>query len=77
MKKQSILKVVNPLLALAFLWVVGTAALHSLSHDLIPYAIYARVHPIGGYVFAALALTHIVLNWNWIKANFLKKKNEA
>lgn len=73
MKRAQLLKFVNPLLALGFIWVAGTAVLHSVSHELIPFEIYVKIHPIGGYVFTVLVIAHVILNWAWIKANFLKR----
>jgi hypothetical protein len=29
-----------------------------------------EVHELNGVLFIALVLTHIVLNWGWVKANF-------
>jgi hypothetical protein len=32
-----------------------------------------RVHNYNGLFMILLAITHIIFNWGWIKANFLKK----
>ena len=69
MKKAVVLKAVNILLALSFIWVAVTALLH----EQIP-RVFHNVHPIGGFLFTALAITHIILNWNWIKNSYFKKK---
>lgn len=29
-----------------------------------------ELHELNGVLFIAVALTHIVLNWGWVKANF-------
>ena len=70
MKKAQLLKIVNPLLGVSLLWVVGTVLLHKS----IPHEVYAKIHPIGGYVFTGLAVIHIILNWVWIKNYFTKRK---
>ena len=69
MKKQSLLKIVNSIMALMFICLVTTALLD----DVIPRDIYVRVHPLAGYIFAGCVVCHVILNWAWIKANVLKK----
>lgn len=73
MNKQKLLKIVNPLLGVCFLGVAGTGVLH----DLIPPEIYYVAHPLWGYCFVGFALLHVVLNWSWIKSNYLAKKKKA
>jgi hypothetical protein len=34
-----------------------------------------EVHEHNGVLLIALAIIHIVLNWGWIKTNFLKKQS--
>jgi hypothetical protein len=70
MKKQQALKVVNPVLSLAF----TTVALTGIFHELIPWEVYQLLHPIAGYTAAALVATHIALNWSWISMNYLRRK---
>ena len=50
MKKQKALKIVNPLLSLAF----ATVALTGIFQGLIPWEVYHLLHPIAGYTAAAL-----------------------
>jgi hypothetical protein len=71
MNKTAILKVLNPLMAVDFIFLVCTALLS----DVIPREIYVVVHPVLGYIFAACVLAHLILNWSWIKNNYLKKKS--
>jgi len=33
----------------------------------------ARVHSYNGFIFVFLALTHLMLNWSWVKANLFQK----
>ena len=47
MKKAILLKIVNPLLAIAFIVMAGSAVFH---HQ-IPIEIYASVHPASGFTF--------------------------
>ncbi|MDP3386016.1 MAG: hypothetical protein Q8S24_02185 [Eubacteriales bacterium] len=69
MNKLQTLKTVNTVLAIAFL----TLGLTAMLHNYIPYSIYRRIHPLAGYVFSALVVTHVILNYGWIKKNILKK----
>lgn len=69
MNKLKTLKTVNTILAIAFL----TLGLTAMMHNYIPYSIYRRIHPLAGYTFSALAVTHVILNYGWIKKNILKK----
>ena len=64
-----VLKIVNPILGVLLL----NQVLTGLLHDMLPHNAYEVLHEGGGIVFAIAALLHVVLNWNWIKANFLRK----
>ncbi|MFH1377158.1 MAG: hypothetical protein ABIH86_00200 [Planctomycetota bacterium] len=66
------LKYLNPLLGLAFLWMLGTVLLR----DVLPVGMFGKLHIPGGFVFLSLAIVHIVMNRNWIKSTYLKKKGE-
>ncbi len=70
MKKQSVLVVVNSALFVDFLLLIVSALLRLR----IPYEIYRVGHPVLGYTLLALVISHIILNFNWIRANILKKK---
>ena len=70
MKRNSVLKVLNPILAILFLNQILTGILH----DVIPKNAYEFLHEGGGTFFAVAAVLHVILNWNWVKANFYKKK---
>ncbi|MFC1582390.1 hypothetical protein ACFL4W_02505 [Planctomycetota bacterium] len=75
MKKRFILRAVNLVLALSFLWVAGTAVLHD---QLIE--VFHKLHPAGGFIMIAMVIAHLILNWGWIKNNylpFLKKKRPS
>jgi len=68
MNKQKFLKPINTIMAIDFILLDGTA----LSDDIIPKDIYKIVHPIIGYVFLFCVLSHVFLNWNWVKANIFR-----
>ena len=69
--KFTILKIINPILALLLLNQVLTA----IFHDAISHEAFEILHQGGGVAFAATAALHLILNWNWVKANFFKKKS--
>lgn len=66
MNKTGLLKIVNPLLALAALWQLLTGALRGF----LPRGLFGTVHEAGAMFLAAAALLHLYLNWNWVKANY-------
>lgn len=71
MKKTTLLKIINPLLALLFI----TQALSGIFHDYlmeVSYETFEIIHGIGGYVFVFLVVVHFTLNWNWVKSTFFK-----
>lgn len=73
MNKQKALRIVNVVLAIDFLLV----ALAGIFRAFIPYELFYRAHPIGGYLLAALVAVHVYLNWTWIKQNFLKNAKKT
>jgi hypothetical protein len=67
--QNKLLKIVNPVLALSFLTQIASALLIEIFE--LPLG---ELHEINGYVFTALVIFHIILNWNWIKRNLLFTK---
>jgi len=65
---MKMLKLVNTLLFLNFLWVAGTA----ISHDYIRNQLFKKIHPVGGMVLLVLVCLHLLMNWKWIRANYFK-----
>jgi|WetSurMetagenome_2_1015567.scaffolds.fasta_scaffold209086_3 hypothetical protein len=72
MKKATLLKIVNFAIALLFVVLMTTA----LGSSLLPPVAY-DVHRYGGYLFGALILAHIALNWGWVKSALTKKKKPS
>ena len=66
--KNTILKIINPLLGLLLI----NQVLMGLLHDILPREVFEVMHEGGGIVFAVAAVLHVILNWNWIKANFFR-----
>lgn len=71
MKKGSVLRILNILLAADFLLIAGTAIFHEL---IIQTGYYRVVHAIPGFIFLVLVLAHLILNRKWIKTNYFKTK---
>lgn len=69
MNKTKALRIVNPLLALLFLAQAATG----LIHDHLSYEFFRLVHRTGGILLILAAVTHLYLNWSWVKANFARR----
>jgi len=69
MKKNNILKILNPVIALLLLSQICTALLN----DVLGEEVFEAIHETGGFLLAVGGVLHLALNWNWVKANYLKK----
>lgn len=68
---SKLLKIVNPLLGLAFLVVVtllGFIKFGKVTRDLV------EAHELAGIIFLGLIIIHFFLNRKWVKTLFKKKK---
>lgn len=73
MKRNDALKIVNPILAVLVVNQILTGLFgRSLSHGA-----FEVFHKDGGFVLAGVAVLHLILNWNWVKANYFKRKPAA
>jgi len=69
MKTNILLKVLNPILAIVFLFQITTG----LMHGIFPRELFETVHGgCAGALFLCVIL-HLSLNWKWVKTNFLNK----
>ena len=68
--QQKILKVLNPVLALLVLCQLTTG----LCSDILPEGVFEPVHMGGAILLALAALTHLVLNFNWVKASYFARR---
>jgi hypothetical protein len=73
MKRNSMLKILNPIIAFLILNQAVTGTLH----DAIPDEAYEFFHGGGGICLVIGVVLHVILNWNWIKASYHKKKSKA
>lgn len=69
MNRTTLLKVVNPVLAVLALNQAATGLLF----DVLPRPVFEVIHQGGGMAFALAAGIHVILNWNWIKSNYMRK----
>ncbi len=69
MKRNDALKILNPILAVFFVNQAVTALLGAR----ISYEAFEVFHKGGGRVLIALIIVHFILNFNWVKANYLHK----
>ncbi len=67
--KNSMLKIINPILAVLLV----NQALTGLLHDMMPDEAFEFVHEGGGIVLVIASILHVILNWNWIKSTYLRK----
>jgi len=80
MSSLKLLKILNPIMAIAF--IVGAVAVILYKFPLITKLqgdeIIGKIHETAGIIFIMLAILHIILNWNWIKLHFfgIKVKNK-
>ena len=70
MSKNKALKVVNVVLLVL---IINQAATGMLAMKL-PHEVFEWGHARAAFVLLAVAAVHILLNWNWVKANYFKKK---
>ncbi len=72
MKKVKALKIINPLLLIVFI----SQALTGIGQTYIDAGLLTIVHRVGGILLLIFAITHLSLNWGWVKANFFPVKTE-
>ena len=73
MKRNTMLKILNPLLALLVVSQVSTG----IFQENMPKETFEWVHATGGFSLAVGSLLHVVLNWNWVKTNLFTGRTGA
>ena len=69
MKRNTALKIINPIILVLF---VSQAVTALFSDRLSPDA-FGFFHKGGGTILICLIILHFILNFNWVKANYLPK----
>ncbi|MEZ7891340.1 MAG: hypothetical protein QMC67_06300 [Candidatus Wallbacteria bacterium] len=70
MDMNKLLKIINPILGIAFFIQVATIIAFKMSAE---HHFAFQIHKYCGYTFLTLVFFHIVLNYKWIKATYLAK----
>ena len=68
MKKNTILKIINPTMGLLLL----NQILTGFFGQQLPHKTFEILHKKSAIVIGCLVVAHIILNWSWVKANYLK-----
>ncbi len=66
MKKNMALKVLNPILGLLII----SQAVTGFSRSKLSHETFEFLHEGGGILLIILVVTHFILNFNWVKANY-------
>ena len=69
MKKNTALKILNPILLVLFI----SQALTGLLHKQISHETFEFLHEGGGVVLIVLIVIHFILNFNWIKNSYFAR----
>ena len=68
MKRNVFLKILNPILGLLML----NQILTGLFSEHLSREAFEVLHEGGGMLLTVGVVLHVILNWNWVKANFFK-----
>ena len=68
MDKSATLRIINPLLAILLLNQPFSIILGALTH----WDVIKDLHIVGGIGLLILAAIHLMLNWGWVRMNFLR-----
>jgi hypothetical protein len=69
MKRNTALKILNPILLLLFI----NQAMSVLFREKLSRETFEFFHEGGGVILLCLIAVHIILNFNWVKANYLSR----
>ena len=68
MKRNTMLKILNPILGVLLVNQILTGVFHAG----LPHEAFEIMHEISGFILASAVVLHVILNWSWVKANFFK-----
>ncbi|MHB0999900.1 MAG: hypothetical protein ACYC27_11705 [Armatimonadota bacterium] len=69
--RTSILRIIIPFMVILFITQTVTAL--SFVFEVRDRTLF-QIHKYGGLILLGLIFIHIPLNWNWIVANYFKRK---
>ena len=70
MKKTKMLKYINPIIGILIL----TQLLSGIFNRTLHYETFEIIHKGGGVLFFIGVITHVALNWGWVKTTFIGKR---
>lgn len=70
MKRNTILKVLNPVLGVLLVNQIATG----FFREALSREAFELLHEGGGVLLAVAAALHLILNWNWVQASFFRKQ---
>lgn len=68
MNRNRLLKILNPILGVLMV----NQILTGMFSEQLPHEAFEVLHGGGGVLLTAGVVLHVILNWNWVKANFFK-----
>lgn len=74
MNKMKLLLPVNVVLFLSFLLQLITIIIIFFGIRTPSMQMVLEIHEYNGLLLVGLVILHLILNWNWVKANFFKKR---
>jgi hypothetical protein len=69
MKRNNLLKILNPILLVFFV----NQAITVIFRESFSREMFGIFHKTAGGILLCLMALHLILNFNWIKANYLSK----
>jgi hypothetical protein len=69
MKRNTALKILNPILLVFFV----NQAVTVLFREHLSFEAFKIFHKGGGSILICLIVVHLILNFNWVKANYFPK----
>ncbi len=69
MKRNTALKILNPILLVFFV----NQAITVIFRDSLSPSAFEIFHKTGGAIFIGLLALHFILNFNWVRANYFSK----
>lgn len=68
-QKSIILKILNLLLFIVFIFQIATG----LGHEYIGHDLFEIIHYYGGILLTICVIVHVLFNWSWVRNNYFKK----
>jgi hypothetical protein len=73
MKRNTVLKVLNPVLAV----LLANQLLTGFFAAGLPHELFEVLHEGGAVLLAVAGVLHAILNWNWVKTSYFGRASTA